>query len=110
LTIRLGDPAPDFEAATTDGDISFLAWKAGSWVVFFSHPADFTPVCTTELGRTATLHDEFARRNVKALALSVDSAPRTTTAGPPTSAGSPAPTSTSRSWPTPTGASPRSTT
>jgi len=73
MTIRLGDPAPDFDAATTAGDISFLAWKAGSWVVFFSHPADFTPVCTTELGRTAALADEFARRNVKALALSVDS-------------------------------------
>jgi len=57
---------------TTDGEISFHDWKKGSWVVFFSHPADFTPVCTTELGRTAALQGEFDKRNTKALALSVD--------------------------------------
>lgn len=57
---------------TTDGEISFHDWKKGSWTVFFSHPADFTPVCTTELGRTAALHGEFAKRNTKALALSID--------------------------------------
>ncbi|MCK9899538.1 peroxidase [Parafrankia colletiae] len=72
MSLRLGDIAPDFTAATTEGDISFHAWKEGSWVVFFSHPADFTPVCTTELGRTAALQTEFAKRNTKALAVSVD--------------------------------------
>ena len=71
--LRLGDEAPDFTAETTDGPISFHDWKAGSWAVFFSHPADFTPVCTTELGRTAALGGEFAKRNTKALAISVDS-------------------------------------
>ncbi|AXT85040.1 peroxiredoxin [Aeromicrobium sp. A1-2] len=72
MSLHLGDIAPDFTADTTDGVLSFHDWKAGSWVVFFSHPADFTPVCTTELGRTAALHSEFAKRNTKALALSVD--------------------------------------
>ncbi|MCB0964968.1 MAG: peroxiredoxin [Acidimicrobiales bacterium] len=72
MTLHLGDVAPDFTAMTTDGEISFHDWKKGSWAVFFSHPADFTPVCTTELGRTAALSGEFAARNVKALALSVD--------------------------------------
>ena len=71
--LRLGDEAPDFTATTTDGEISFHDWKKGSWAVFFSHPADFTPVCTTELGRTAALGGEFAKRNTKALAISVDS-------------------------------------
>ena len=73
MSLHLGDTAPDFTADTTDGEISFHDWKRGSWAVFFSHPADFTPVCTTELGRTAALKDEFARRNTKAIALSVDS-------------------------------------
>ena len=69
---RLGDVAPDFTADTTEGPISFHDWKDGSWAVLFSHPADFTPVCTTELGRVAALEDEWARRNVKVLAVSVD--------------------------------------
>ena len=73
MAIRLGDVAPDFTAETTDGTVTFHDWKAGSWAVLFSHPADFTPVCTTELGRTSALKDEFAKRNTKAMALSVDS-------------------------------------
>ena len=72
MSIHLGDTAPDFTAMTTEGEISFHDWKAGSWAVLFSHPADFTPVCTTELGRTAALKDAFAVRNTKAIALSVD--------------------------------------
>jgi alkyl hydroperoxide reductase subunit AhpC len=72
MSIRLGDVAPDFKADTTDGAISFHDWKDGSWAVFFSHPADFTPVCTTELGRTAELQEEFDKRGVKAIAISVD--------------------------------------
>ena len=72
MSIRLGDTAPDFTAETTDGTIGFHDWKAGSWAVLFSHPADFTPVCTTELGRTAALKEAFAARNVKAIAVSVD--------------------------------------
>jgi len=72
MSLHLGDTVPDFTADTTDGEISFHQWKAGSWAVFFSHPADFTPVCTTELGRTAALQTEFANRNTKAMALSVD--------------------------------------
>jgi alkyl hydroperoxide reductase subunit AhpC len=73
MTIRLGDDAPDFTAETTEGEIKFYDWKADSWAVLFSHPADFTPVCTTELGRTAALKDEFAKRNTKVIAISVDS-------------------------------------
>ena len=73
MSLRLGDTAPDFTAETTDGTIAFHDWKKGAWAVFFSHPADYTPVCTTELGRTASLQSEFANRNTKALALSVDS-------------------------------------
>ena len=72
MSIRLGDVAPDFKADTTEGAISFHDWKDGSWAVFFSHPADFTPVCTTELGRTAALQEEFDKRGVKAIAISVD--------------------------------------
>ncbi|MAT05407.1 MAG: peroxiredoxin [Acidimicrobiaceae bacterium] len=72
MSIRLGDEAPNFTAVTTDGEITFHDWKDGSWAVFFSHPADFTPVCTTELGRTAALKDEFGKRNTKAIAVSVD--------------------------------------
>lgn len=72
VAIRLGDEAPNFTADTTEGTIDFHAWKDGAWAVFFSHPADFTPVCTTELGRTAALQGEFAKRNVKAIAVSVD--------------------------------------
>ena len=71
-TLRLGDIAPDFEQASSDGPIHFHQWLGDSWGVLFSHPADFTPVCTTELGVTAKLKDEFARRNLKVIALSVD--------------------------------------
>lgn len=72
MTIHLGDTAPDFYAETTEGPIEFLEWKAGKWAILFSHPADYTPVCTTELGRVASLNEEFKRRNVKVIALSVD--------------------------------------
>jgi len=72
MAIRLGDIAPDFTAETTEGTINFHEWLGGSWGVLFSHPKDYTPVCTTELGRVANLKDEFAKRNVKVLALSVD--------------------------------------
>jgi alkyl hydroperoxide reductase subunit AhpC len=72
-SIHLGDEAPNFTAETTDGTLDFHDWKKGSWAVLFSHPADFTPVCTTELGRTAGLKAEFDKRGVKVLALSVDS-------------------------------------
>jgi len=72
MSLRLGDIAPDFNAKTSMGDISFHQYLGDSWGILFSHPADFTPVCTTELGRTAALQEEFAKRNVKVLALSVD--------------------------------------
>ncbi len=72
MGLHLGDTAPDFTAMTTDGEVSFHEWKKDSWAVFFSHPADFTPVCTTELGRTAALKDGFAKRNTKVMALSID--------------------------------------
>ena len=71
-TLRLGDTAPDFTQESTAGTIRFHEWAGSSWVVLFSHPADFTPVCTTELGKTAGLASEFARRNVKPIAVSVD--------------------------------------
>ncbi|MDP3798022.1 MAG: peroxiredoxin [Polaromonas sp.] len=71
-TLRLGDAAPDFTQDSTEGKISFHQWAGDSWVVLFSHPADFTPVCTTELGKTAALSSEFAKRNVKPIAISVD--------------------------------------
>lgn len=71
-SLRLGDTAPDFEQQSSDGPIRFHEWLGDSWGVLFSHPADFTPVCTTELGLTAKLKDDFARRNVKVIALSVD--------------------------------------
>jgi alkyl hydroperoxide reductase subunit AhpC len=73
VPIRLGDLAPNFSADTTEGPIDFHSWKGDSWAVLFSHPKDFTPVCTTELGYTASLADEFAARNVKVIGLSVDS-------------------------------------
>jgi len=72
MSLQLGDTAPDFTAETTEGKINFYEFLGNSWGVLFSHPADFTPVCTTELGRTAALKKEFEKRNVKVLAVSVD--------------------------------------
>ncbi len=72
MALQLGDIAPDFTAETTDGTIHFHEWLGDSWGMIFSHPADFTPVCTTELGRTAQLKDEFDKRGVKVIAVSVD--------------------------------------
>ena len=72
MALRLGDAAPNFKAKTSVGEIDFYEYLGDSWGVLFSHPADYTPVCTTELGRTALLKEEFAKRNVKVLALSVD--------------------------------------
>ena len=72
MSLRLGDEAPDFTAQTTEGDIQFHDWLGESWGVLFSHPADFTPVCTTELGRAAALKPEFEKRNTRIIGLSVD--------------------------------------
>lgn len=72
MSLQLGDTAPDFTAETTEGKINFYEFLGNSWGVLFSHPADFTPVCTTELGKTASLKKEFEKRNVKVLAVSVD--------------------------------------
>ena len=72
MALRLGDTAPDFTQDSSEGPISFHKWLGDSWGVLFSHPADFTPVCTTELGLTAKLKNDFAKRNVKVIALSVD--------------------------------------
>lgn len=72
MSLRLGDTAPNFKAQTTAGEVDFYEYLGTGWGVLFSHPADYTPVCTTELGRTAALQSEFEKRNVKVLALSVD--------------------------------------
>ncbi|BAQ61265.1 alkyl hydroperoxide reductase subunit C-like protein [Geminocystis sp. NIES-3708] len=72
MTLQLGDTVPNFTQASSIGDISFYDWAGDSWVVLFSHPADYTPVCTTELGTVASLQSEFQKRNVKTIALSVD--------------------------------------
>ncbi len=72
MSLRLGDVAPNFTAKTSLGEIDFYQYLGDSWGILFSHPADYTPVCTTELGKTAALKEEFAKRNVKVLALSVD--------------------------------------
>ena len=72
MSLRLGDAAPNFKAQTTAGEIDFYEYLGNGWGVLFSHPADYTPVCTTELGKTALLAEEFAKRNVKVLAVSVD--------------------------------------
>lgn len=72
MSIKIGDIAPNFDVETTNGRINFHDWIGDSWAFFFSHPADYTPVCTTEMGRTAQLADEFARRNTKPIGLSTD--------------------------------------
>ncbi len=72
-TLQLGDDAPDFTASTTEGEIAFHQWLGDGWGILFSHPSDFTPVCTTELGRVAALKSEWDKRNTKVLAISVDS-------------------------------------
>lgn len=77
MSLLLGDTAPNFTIDTTVGEINFHEWAGDSWVFFFSHPADFTPVCTTEMGRTAQLSKEFEARNVKPLGLSTDTAENT---------------------------------
>jgi alkyl hydroperoxide reductase subunit AhpC len=72
MPVRIGDDAPNFTAQTTEGQVDFYDWKAGKWAVLFSHPKDFTPVCTTELGAVAKLKSEFEKRNTKVIAISVD--------------------------------------
>ena len=75
MSLQIGDAAPDFSAQTTEGKINFYEWLGDSWGILYSHPSDFTPVCTTELGRTALLKEAFEKRGVKVLAVSVDDLP-----------------------------------
>jgi len=72
MSLRIGDDAPNFKAQTTEGEVEFYQWLGNSWGILYSHPADYTPVCTTELGRTAQLKEDFAKRKTKVLAVSVD--------------------------------------
>ena len=72
MPLRIGDEAPDFTAKTTEGELNFHDWIGDGWAILFSHPKDFTPVCTTELGYVAGLSDEFAKRNCKVMGLSID--------------------------------------
>jgi len=72
MTLQLGDTVPNFTQASSEGEINFYDWAGDSWIILFSHPADYTPVCTTELGTVASLQSEFQKRNVKTIALSVD--------------------------------------
>ena len=72
MSLKLGTTAPNFTAETTEGKIDFHDWAGDQWVIFFSHPADYTPVCTTELGMAARMKDDFAKRNCKMIAISVD--------------------------------------
>src|SRR4051794_30696385 len=108
MAIQLGDTAPDFTAETTEGTVSLHDYLGDGWGILFSHPADFTPVCTTELGAFANRKDEFSRRNTKLIGVSVDDV-ASHEAGRPTSPRPRAPRSTSRSWGTRTGPSRSST-
>ena len=110
MAIRLGDEAPNFTAETTEGTVDLYDYLGDGWGVLFSHPKDFTPVCTTELGAFAKRKGEFDQRNVKLIGVSVDPLDSHTRAGPTTSRRRRARRSTSRSSPTPSARSPTSTT
>ena len=72
MSLKIGDTAPDFSAQTTEGKINFYEWLGDNWAILYSHPGDYTPICTTELGRTAQLKEEFAIRDTRILAISID--------------------------------------